>query len=95
MKKRAILFLLGLVNAQNICKLSKDLRYEFTECNQDTNTQNLFFYYPKENRCDMRSGRSDPVPEFQEDVSCAMSCGSDGMYSKVQIVNNKPKMVCE
>lgn len=51
-----------------VCTLQQDLRYDFTECDKETDTMKVFFYYPTELRCDYE--HSDILPTFMNDVPC-------------------------
>ena len=57
-----IFITLGVAFASQICTLDNDLEYSFSDCNLETNTLTVFFYYDKEKRCDMTA--SDPLPPF-------------------------------
>ena len=77
------------------CNLQEHMRYEFTPCNQETQTANAFFFYHSELHCDLRKGKSEPLPIFMQEVSCENLCGGSGLYTTFDLgPENIPKMVC-
>ena len=68
------------------------MEYKFSECNEDTKTLTVFFYYDREKRCDMTI--SDALPPFMEGVPCSHLC-DDGKYSQIMINDqNRTQIKC-
>lgn len=78
---------------KKVCTLDRDLSHDFTECDKETNTMKVFFYYPTELRCDY--AHSDMLPTFMKDVPCEKLC-DNGHYTKIRIDENRnPSLVCD
>ena len=57
-----------------ICTHYEDLEYTFTDCNEDLDTTTVLFYYDVDKYCDMRHGKSDPIPKFFYGMPCKHLC---------------------
>lgn len=79
--------LAGLAAAQNICKLRDNAKYDLSQCNEKTDTANAFIYYDRDLSCDMRAGKSDPLPPYLADQPCEQLC-KNGQYLALKFKNN-------
>ena len=63
-------------NGINVCTLKNNLSYEFSQCDPDTQTRNVFFYYDSDLMCHM--AESDPLPGIIYGVECDHVCPEHG-----------------
>ena len=82
-------FMLALVQSSKICTLKDDMKYQFTDCDNEAYTTNLFFYYPNSLHCDVTPGKSEELPPFMSNIKCDQLCQNHGEYLKVKFDSNK------
>ena len=89
---KALIFglLFDIVSASKECTLDEDMKHQYTDCDNEAFTTNLFFYYPNELHCDLRA--SDPIPPFMANIKCDNLC-SDGEFLKVKMDKKKKPML--
>ena len=64
------------------CTLSEDLEYTFSECNEDTGTLTVLFFYANEKRCNI--AESEVLPRFMQGVPCKHLC-EDGFFTGIEM----------
>ena len=57
--------------------------HEFSECNEDTGTATVFFYYESSANCNLAI--SDALPSFMFGVPCKHLCENDGYFTNIKI----------
>ena len=78
------------------CTLKEHLKYKYTECNQERNTANVFFYYDSKDLCDLRPGKSEALPPFMQEVPCNHLCTGDGYFTNIVFNDKKePELACQ
>lgn len=77
------------------CNLSEHVDYKYTDCNDETNTQNVHFFYPRHLNCDPARQEDDQgdivkegsmeLPPYYPGAKCDHLCPDDGYYSHMAL----------